>query len=96
MAIWQQRHLKVSEYVQELGITRVMDIGCSNAELLVRLSRCSDLTLLVGVDVDDHAINLAKHVLVFPFRPSLQRPSKIILLSIVSTLSNSNFINVMP
>ena len=52
MKLWEMRHCEVSKYAATHNIKRVADFGCSEGELITRLSRSEIIEHLVGIDFD--------------------------------------------
>lgn len=62
MPVWQLRHLEVSRFIDKHGIKRVLDIGCAEGTLINRLSRSSEMELLIGIDFNKDVLSNASSV----------------------------------
>ena len=62
MNLHQMRHSRIAEIIESKNISRVMDLGCSEGELLRRLTRNSNITSIVGVDIDEAVLKFAVEV----------------------------------
>lgn len=62
LAVWELRHVKVSELIARLNLKRIIDFGCSEGELMLRLSRSEKIELFVGIDIDQEVVQEAKKV----------------------------------
>ena len=62
MKLWEMRHREVGKYAELHDIKRIADFGCSEGELINRLSRSEILEHIVGVDFDCKVLETTKNV----------------------------------
>ena len=73
MTLNQRRHHTVSKIIERHGISSMIELGCSEGELLLRMSRAECVDLLVGVDIDKEVIKRAsKNVVTEPIQNDIQ------------------------
>ncbi len=67
----RQRLATVVEHLVSSGARSVLDLGCGEGELLQRLAKYECFERLVGIDIDDRALEAARQALglaMFPLR----------------------------
>lgn len=62
-ALHQQRLDTVIEHLVSSGARSVLDLGCGDGELLQRLAAYENFDRLVGIDIDDDALEAARRAL---------------------------------
>lgn len=68
----EQRHEAVVEELRASGAESVMDLGCGEGKLLRRLTKQSQFSRIVGMDVSVHSLEIASKRLRLDSLPSLQ------------------------
>jgi 3' terminal RNA ribose 2'-O-methyltransferase Hen1 len=69
----QRRIERVTQLVQQLGGTSLVDLGCGEAKVLASLFKLKTLTRLVGMDVSMRSLEIAAERLNLDRLPPLQR-----------------------
>lgn len=59
-ALHEQRLDTVVRHLLDAGATRVLDLGCGAGDLLQRLARQPQFTRIVGIDIDEGALDEAR------------------------------------
>ena len=50
--VHDQRHHKIISFIYDQNITGVLDIGCNTGSLIRKISRSSNMRLIIGLDLD--------------------------------------------
>lgn len=90
------RHLEVDRIIEQRNIKTFIDLGCSEALLIQKLSRSENIELAVGVDRDSTAVSTAVLVLLMICRTPSLRISNSLSSSGGSMTSTYLFTEEMP
>jgi len=60
MRIWEKRHSKTTDLLEQYNIKRVCDMGCNDGKFIRRLTRDERYDLITGVDIDPEALSGAE------------------------------------
>ena len=88
VSLAEQRKDAVLAVLREAGVRRVVDLGCGEGALLVRLLRDPSFSEVVGADVSDRALQLAARNLHLDRMPDSQRARLRLLQSSVTYRDN--------